>query len=389
MVEAIRRHAGHAESAEVTRAMRTVPRHRFVPLAGLEEAYADISVITKTGANGRALSCASTPSVVAMMLDQLDIRPGMRVLEIGAGTGYNAALLAELAGTEGAVTSIDIDPDTATGARHALDENGYGRVDVVTGDGFAGVPERAPFDRVIVTAAPWDLPGSWFDQIVPGGVMVVPLRWRAQTRSVAFRRDPDRWTAVSVLLCGFVPMVGADGERTTELDQAGLVSLHWDADQAIDPNAMRGVLDRSRFVQWSTVTVGGQDPLDGIWLRMTASDPGTCRIAAQPGAAQSEYRPVILNRSPAIADGESLAYLGIRVAEYSSGRGIELYAVGHGPAAEPLTDRLCRQIRLWNTDRRAVPDIICEPVWADQPTMAHAGMTVIRKNHILMHIGYR
>jgi protein-L-isoaspartate(D-aspartate) O-methyltransferase len=390
MVEAIRR-GGHAESAEVARAMRTVPRHRFVPLAGIEEAYADISVITKTDADGTALSCASTPSIVAMMLDQLDVRPGMRVLEIGAGTGYNAALLAELVGAEGAVTSVDIDVDAVAGARRAIGETGYGCVETVVGDGFEGVPERARFDRVIVTAAPWDLPDAWFDQIVPGGVMVVPLRWRGQTRSVAFRRDADRWTAVSVELCGFVPMVGADGEHTTALDPEGLVSLYWDADQAIDSAVVRGVLDRPRHEQWSTVMVGGQDPLDGIWLHMTAGDPGTCRIAAQARAAQTGLcTPVILTRSPAIAEGESLAYLTIRrVADHPAGRHIELGAVGHGPAAEHLTDRLCQQIRLWDADRTAVPAIVCQPLQEEQSTTAHVGMTVIRKNHVLMRIGYR
>src|SRR5438128_1785753 len=82
--------AGHARSRRVERALREVPRHRFVPAASVEGAYADQAVITKRGADGAALSCASVPSVVGMMLDQLGVTPGDRMLEIGAGTGYNA-----------------------------------------------------------------------------------------------------------------------------------------------------------------------------------------------------------------------------------------------------------------------------------------------------------
>src|SRR3982750_212491 len=97
--------AGWAHTSRVAEAIRTVPRHLFVPDAPLTEAYDDQAVIIKRAPDGKALSCASEPVVVAMMLDQLDVRPGHRVLEIGAGTGYNAALLAHLAGAEGQVTT--------------------------------------------------------------------------------------------------------------------------------------------------------------------------------------------------------------------------------------------------------------------------------------------
>jgi protein-L-isoaspartate(D-aspartate) O-methyltransferase len=112
-----------------------------------------------------------------MMLGQLDPQPGDRVLEIGAGTGYNAALLAELVSDTGSVTTVDIHPDVTDHARHALAETGYDRVRVVTGDGALGEPDHAPYDKIIVTVGPWDLPPAWFDQLAPGGTLVVPLHF--------------------------------------------------------------------------------------------------------------------------------------------------------------------------------------------------------------------
>jgi protein-L-isoaspartate(D-aspartate) O-methyltransferase len=152
--------AGYLHSGHVELAMRTVPRHLFLPAATVEESYADQSVTTKPSSDGRPLSCASKPTVVAMMLEQLDARPGHRILEIGAGTGYNAALLAELVGETGDVTTVDIDPEATAQARQALDANGYGRVHVTTGDGALGEASHAPYDRIIVTVGPWDLPNA-------------------------------------------------------------------------------------------------------------------------------------------------------------------------------------------------------------------------------------
>src|SRR5947207_383578 len=109
--------AGWARSERVAEAMRTVPRHLFVPDAPVQEAYDDRAVITKRAPDGTALSCASEPVIVAMMLDQLDVHPGHRILEIGAGTGYNAALLAHLVGPNGHVTTVDIDAEVTAKAR--------------------------------------------------------------------------------------------------------------------------------------------------------------------------------------------------------------------------------------------------------------------------------
>ena len=158
-----------ALSGRVAEAMRIIPRHLFLPEASVEEAYADQAVITKSAADGAALSCASVPSIVATMLDQLGVQAGDRILEIGAGTGYNAALLAHLTGPDGQVTTVDIDPEVTDQARRALDATGYRHVHVATRDGQLSDKEHAPYDRIIVTVGAWDLPPPGGHNWYPAG----------------------------------------------------------------------------------------------------------------------------------------------------------------------------------------------------------------------------
>ncbi|MCR3753710.1 methyltransferase, FxLD system [Lentzea californiensis] len=357
MVDRIKK-AGHARTPAVEQVLRTIPRHRFVPEATTEDAYANVAVITKRDNDGTPLSCASVPTVVAMQLDQLDVQPGHNVLEIGAGTGYNAALLAEQAGPTGHVTTVDIDPEVTSGARRALDENGFRQVEVITRDGSLGAPENAPYDRIVVTVGAFDIPAAWRDQLKPGGRLIVPLRWRGQTRSVAFVRDGDVLVSDSVRLCGFVPMIGQDNEVFGNVDAAGHVTLYWDSDQDTTLVDLYGVLSQPKTPVWSGVTVEGEEPFDGIWLRMTGTEPGTCRIAADATAvAEHLCNPAIRDRSPALVEGSSLAYLTYRRVD----GGAELGAIGHGPAAQQLAERFCHQIRAWANARTFEPVITACP----------------------------
>ncbi len=176
-------------------AFASVPRHLFVPyyfigvLGGYERlwgedrdrrrrerwlrgAYADAPLATRVR-DGELISSSSQPSLMAKMLVELAVEDGHRVLEIGAGTGYNAALLAHRLGDD-LVTTIDLDPDLTEGARRHLDAAGYHPV-VLTGDGARGVPERAPYDRIIATCALPSIPRAWVAQCSPGARILTPL----------------------------------------------------------------------------------------------------------------------------------------------------------------------------------------------------------------------
>lgn len=370
----------------VLAAIRAVPRHAFVPGASLADAYnPDLAVITKRGPAGTALSCASVPYLVAAMLDQLDVHDGHRVFEGGAGTGWNAALLATLAGPGGHVSTIDIDPEITAEAAANLERAGFPGVHVATGDAGLGVPENAPYDRAIITIGSLDIPPAWFGQLRPGGRLVVPLRWRGQTQSVALVLGEDGLLrSDSVFLCGFVPMIGQYWERSAAIDSRDLVRLYWDADQDISPGQLSGVLDGPETRLDSGVTVGPEESLDPIWLRATATDPAVCRISAEPAAVASGLcTPVIRSRTLALAEGDSIAYLTAQRLE-APGHGARLGAIGHGPNGAGLAERLCNHIGTWGADRMAKPSITIYPHSAPQT----AGVQVIEREHCEMTVAY-
>jgi len=150
----------------VLEAMRTVPRHRFVPAHLQQLAYADRPLPIGAG------QTISQPFIVAYMTEALGTAPTQKVLEIGTGSGYQAAVLARLVRE---VYTIEIVPELARRASATLKELGYSRVQVREGDGYAGWPAHAPFDRIMVTAAPDEVPQPLVDQLAPGGRMVIPV----------------------------------------------------------------------------------------------------------------------------------------------------------------------------------------------------------------------
>ncbi|TDC84931.1 rRNA adenine N-6-methyltransferase family protein [Actinomadura sp. 7K507] len=195
--------SGAVRSQTVERAMREVPRERFLP-GDLPhtEVYADRSVTLSQDDQGFPTSTASQPTIVARMLEQLDVRSGHRVLEIGTASGYNAALLARLAER---VVSLEIDPVLAEQAARRLGP----AVDVRAVDGAAGAPDAAPFDRVQATVGVWNIATSWFEQLAPGGRLVVPLWLRPGLEvSVAFERRGDTLHSLSCEPCAFLRLRG-------------------------------------------------------------------------------------------------------------------------------------------------------------------------------------
>lgn len=212
LVDRLRRQ-GHLRSPRVEAAFRSVRRHLFVPEVPVEEAYRNRAIITKWAA-GLPVSSSSQPAIMAIMLEQLGLEPGHRVLEIGAGTGYNAALMAEIVGDTGKIVTLEIDGDLAASARTHLATVGFGhaQVHVVRGDGGRGYPDAAPYERIILTVGAWDIVPAWREQLGPRGRLVMPLTLRGVQRSVAFEGERDHLTSVSVHNCEFMPLRGALAE---------------------------------------------------------------------------------------------------------------------------------------------------------------------------------
>jgi protein-L-isoaspartate(D-aspartate) O-methyltransferase len=184
-------------------AMSKVPRHEFVSQQNWHEAYADhpIPIAEK--------QTTSQPYMIAAMVQAAEIKPGDRVLEIGAGSGYQTAVLAELASHVFAVERYASLTDTA---QKTLERLGYRNAKIVTGDGSLGLPEAAPFDAIIVSAAAPSIPQALVDQLALGGRLLIPIGEADQQVLQLVQRNADGGTSVRTLEgCRFVPLIGKQG----------------------------------------------------------------------------------------------------------------------------------------------------------------------------------
>jgi len=188
----------------VLQAMASVPRHRFVPEAQRHLAYADMPLPIGFG------QTISQPYIVALMTQQLDPQPGDRVLEIGTGSGCQAAVLSQLVNE---VYSIEIVEPLATRAAGDLKRLGYNNVFVRFGDGYQGWPDKAPFDSIIVTCAPEHIPQPLIDQLKEGGRMTIPVGPPPHQELYLLEKHGDKVQQRDVLPVRFVPMTGEGRDR--------------------------------------------------------------------------------------------------------------------------------------------------------------------------------
>ncbi len=375
-------------SARVEQAMRTVPRERFLPGVPLADAYSDGIVTTHRDADGTVLSCTTMPSCVAGMLEQLDVQPGHRVLEIGTGTGINAALLADLAGSDGQVTSIEILPDAADRARRHLAEAGFENVRVICGDGALGHDAGAPYDRIIITAGAWDIPPAWTRQAASDARLVIPLRISGFTHEVTLQRSRKppgpAWASLHSRLSGFIKMRGAGqhDERDMPVVAGGQSELRVEAGLPGDPAALVRAASKPPVQRWTGVQVTdlGLPDLE-IWLarlgglsRLINRRPGH-GLAAAIGAGGSL---AVLSST-----GDTFAYLTFRPAEGAGGdttRELGIYA--YGPHGDLLADRVADRVRAWATEQPTMTTSIeIYPVGAHVPSPDDVLLTVA-KEHI-------
>lgn len=180
-------------------AMRNVPRHEFLPMRLRHEAYMDYPLPIGHG------QTISQPYIVAFMTEAIRPKPGQKILEIGAGSGYQAAILAEM-GAE--VYTVEIVEPLAEMARQTLDRLGYDNAHVLHADGFRGWPEHAPFDSIIVTCAPDKIPPPLVEQLRDGGQMIIPVGGGMSQELVLLQKKGDTVEQQSVLPVRFVPMTG-------------------------------------------------------------------------------------------------------------------------------------------------------------------------------------
>lgn len=244
LVESLRR-GGVITDPRVAEAFDAVPRHHFLPDVPPERVYSDEAIITKQQ-DGVGISSSSQPAIMAIMLQQLALEPGLRVLEIGAGTGYNAALLRYLVGPTGQVTTIDIDRDIVDGARAHLAAAGYRDVRVLRGDGAYGRAGGAPYDRIVLTVGGADVLPAWVEQLRADGLLVLPLSLNGGQFAVALRKYPNgTLVGESLAECGFMRLRGAFGglERPVEA-VAGEWAVTLEERLGFDPARVLALLER-------------------------------------------------------------------------------------------------------------------------------------------------
>ena len=350
----------------IAAALSDVPRHLFLPHLPPEDAYLDDAIVTKRDADGQPISSSSQPAIMAIMLDQLTLAPGQRVLEIGAGTGYNAALMRHIVGPSGTVVSVDIDADVADRAREHLASAGYPDVTVVAADGAEGYPPGAPYDRVIATVGVSDLAPAWLHQAAPGARIVVPLDVRGSQLAVAFGRSGSggHWVSRSIAPCGFMRMRGslAGPERAVVL-QPGLSVMLPDgltlADgHEVDGAALAAFLAEPPAGFGTGVRASSVQVFWGLGLWLATRDRRSCSLTEERPAGND---PGLLARAPladtglaataGIVDSDGIAMLTtdeiVPAAGPRPGQ-LALEAAGFGPHGSELGAALAAHVQAWD-----------------------------------------
>lgn len=345
---------GWAPSPRVQAALHEVPRHRFVPEAPLATAYHDdLAVVTVREPSETAVSSVSAAWLQADMIEQLQLGPGMTVLEVGSG-GYNAELLAHVVGERARVVTVDLDPYVVQRTQRLCMEAGSGRVTAVLGDGGLGAPEHVPaggFDGVMITHNTSDIAPVWRDQLREGARLVVPLEMGGYTRSLTLVRRGDTLVAEHWTYCGFVRDRGAAARTVPAVQLAdGGVTLRWEDGTPGDTAGLDEALRGPRHERPTGLVVRGAFNFETLQVYAATTLAGFCRLSAPKGS------PLVAQQDAAaiLADG-SLAYLTYRKvkdAPESDDRMTEFFIHAYGPAAEAVAERFAQCVRVWDREVR-------------------------------------
>ncbi len=369
--------SGALTQASVAEALLKVPRHLFLPEHPLEIAYADEAIATKF-ADGRPISSSSQPAIMAIMLEQLAVEAGQRVLEIGAGTGYNAALLGHLVGPHGQVITIDLDEDLVEAARQHLEAAGADNVSVVQADGGYGYAPGAPYDRIILTVGAWDLAPAWHAQLVPGGRLVLPLELGPGSQhslALVRPRDPEAamwFESISARECGFMRLRGAlaGAEHWLELDEDAGLALVTTSPPLAAAETVYGWLDGAHMQTGSGVTVSGPEMFGGLGLWLGLQARNLASLNAPVETASRLGLPCLFAFGSNPPNCYSVGLLGAQglcllcrpphaaITQGDVGRGaaFELFVEAYGPDGPTLASELLSHLEAWEAAGRPGTD---------------------------------
>jgi protein-L-isoaspartate(D-aspartate) O-methyltransferase len=356
LVDELKR-AGHIRTLAVEAAFRAVPRHLFLPGEPLEEVYRN-RVIPVRGSDGQWKSSASQPDIVTEMLEALALEPGHRVLEIGAGTGFNAALIACIVGETGHVVTVDLEEDLVANARRHLQQAGFGRVQVICGDGADGYPTDEPYDRIILTVGADDIAPAWYEQLRTSGRLLLPLGLSGVQKVVAFEKANTHLVSVSVQDAFFMRLRGtfAGPDRDLQLGPGSDVTLSIADPSLIDAGAAYRWLNEASRDYPTSVRATPSEVRGGLRLWLALREPGFCDLSAQGALA---VRGIVPSLDPLLSDSPGDASFTCGVVSPS---GLCVLASQLDPAAslDPLTDTPCchLMVRSFGTDEALARHLI-------------------------------
>lgn len=345
---------GAIRTLAVEDAFRKVPRHRFVdrffvpnkefssqsgyreilsdpatPTAEhLDLIYSREALITRLDPNGMPCSSTSMPGLVADMLESLRLEPGHKVLEIGAGTGYNAALIAEIVGDHSNVVTVDIQEDVVEQTGRLLRDAGYPEIKVIARDGYFGVSDEAPFDRIVATVGLFDVSQHWVEQLAAKGEMLLPLYQGGACPLVRVVKQDDRLIGRVVGGSGFMPIQGemVPEESARFRVPRSLLKGELPAQDGPDSSVQKRPgwnLSKGMGARWD------------VWFFMTASDQRVSLLAVPGGDDGSTWTDWTFG----ISEGSARVIVGTD----------ELVLVG---SAEPLLERLEHLYDTWDSAGR-------------------------------------
>ncbi len=346
----------------IGRAFINTPRHFFVPDTPLELVYLDQVIPTKYDADKRPISSSSQPAMMAIMLEQLALEPGMNVLEIGAGTGFNAGLMADLVGHTGHVTTLDIDEDLVRNAHAHLQAAGVVNVTIVQTDGMHGYEANAPYDRIILTVSAADIATAWFEQLKEGGRLLLPLSLNGPQKSIAFEKQGRYLSSNSIQNCGFMTLRGEMANTSTidivlsdPAEGEGL-RINLPADVAVDAQQLLEWVTHPAE-KWETgISTTSKEIWSSFSLWLALSESQICHLETADAWYQHPHIPKLLhftasNKPMALTFG-IIDEGGLALLSNSGSQDMPLHLEISSYGNPAPAQRLLAQVEAWNEAQR-------------------------------------